>query len=389
MDYAILCFLIILSIFFILIILKKKNILKERFETDISKEKSKEKDKKDTVDVTPAEKGLIFGYLPDNIPIEKIERKKDPNTIYSNDSISIFNKNNYLGYSNKNPFIPNILQSLGSFSPYLYQTIKICLKPDNFNKDIALENDMLDDTPQAISYNTSVVYFIIKHLQEVYFLQYVPNTSTFYLTKTPSFYSLLNGDDTSKSTEALYGNNTVIKCLDNSEYIFVYENLLITESDKSSSFVIKKSDVEDICLNFNSSAKVDLSQFLPQYLDPLQASFIEQKFQKEVDDYISKIENEKLQSLKLLQTKITLLETKLNNSNSKLQLDLNLKKLKYESDLKNEKKKLQDEILAYKKKKEDEFNLSRTQLLTDKKTKWEKDLEDLKQKINKECQIKA
>ena len=385
MDYAILCFLIILSIFFILIILKKKNILKETFVSDTKDTKKKVKD----IDETPAEKGLIFGYLPENIPIEKIENKRDPNSIYSNDTITIFNKNNYLGYSSKNPFIPNILESLGTFTPYLYQTIKICLRPDNFNKDIALEDDILDETPQAISYNTSVVYFIIKHLQELYFLQYVPNTSTFYLTKTPSFYTLINGDDSSKSTEALYGNNTVIKCLDNSEYIFVYENLLITESDKSSSFVIKKSDVEDICLNFNTSTKVDLSQFLPQYLDPLQASFIESKYQKEVDDYISKIENEKLKSLKLLQTKINLLETKLNNSNSKLELDLKLKKLKYESDLKNEKKKLQDEILAYKKKKEDEFNLSRTQLVSDKKAKWEKDLEDLKQKINKECQIKA
>ena len=181
MDYPLFCFFIVLCIFFILIVLKKKNILKERFEdaamgpavakaapakavgapvveppatiqaatalgtapvaqaAQAIKEDKKEapkEDKKKLGEETPAEKGLIFGFLPEHISQEEpIPKKKNPKTIYSTDSISLFHKNDYLGFSNKNPLLPNLLEKLGTFTPYLYQTVKLYVKTDDFTKE--------------------------------------------------------------------------------------------------------------------------------------------------------------------------------------------------------------------------------------------------------------
>ena len=434
MDYPLFCFFIVLSIFFILIVLKKKNILKERFEDAAAsmgpavakaapvaaaqvaqavgvattqaatalgtapvaqatqaKEPKKEapkEDKKKLAEETPAEKGLIFGFLPEHVSQEEpIPKKKNPKTIYSTDSISLFHKNYYLGFSNKNPLLPNLLEKLGTFTPYLYQTVKVYVKTDDFTKELALDDQLVEEPSVPVIYNKSVVCFTVKYLQENYFLQYLPNTSTFYLTKSPSFFLLQNASDTSKESEALYGDTLTITCLDNSEYVMVYEQLLLTELKGSSPFVIKKSEIQDICLNFNRSSKVDMTQFLPQYLDPVQMDILTEQYRKEVEDYITKLRSKKIGNLKELQNKIDILEGKLSNANTKLQLQLQTNKLEYESKLKAEQKLLDDQIKAYRKQKETEFEASKIKLTSDKRTKWQKELEDLKKQVAQKCKF--
>jgi len=436
MDYPLFCFFIVLSIFFILIVLKKKNILKESFEDAAAsmgpavakaapavakavgapvveapattqaatalgtapvaqavqaKEPKKEipkEDKKKLGEETPAEKGLIFGFLPEHVSQEEpIPKKKNPKTIYSTDSISLFHKNDYLGFSNKNPLLPNLLEKLGTFTPYLYQTVKLYVKTDDFTKESALDDQLVEEPSVPVIYNKSVVCFTVKYLQENYFLQYLPNTSTFYLTKNPSFFLLQYAADTSKESEALYGDTLTITCLDNSEYVMVYEQLLLTEPKGSSPFVIKKSEIQDICLNFNRSSKVDMTQFLPQYLDPVQMDMLTEQYRKEVEDYITKLRSKKIGNLKELQNKIDILQGKLSNANTKLQLQLQTNKLEYESKLKAEQKLLDDQIKAYRKQKETEFEASKIKLTSDKRTKWQKELDDLKKQVAQKCKF--
>ena len=331
---------------------------------------------------------MIFGFLPEHIPKEEpIQKKKNPKTIYSTDSISLFHKNDYFGFSNKNPLLPNLLEKLGTFTPYLYQTVKLYVKTDDFTKESALDDELVEEPSVPVIYNKSVVCFTVKYLQENYFLQYLPNTSTFYLTKNPSFFLLQYAPDTSKESEALYGDTLTITCLDNSEYLMVYEQLLLTEPKGSSPFVIKKSEIQDICLNFNRSSKVDMTQFLPQYLDPVQMDMLSEQYRKEVEDYITKLRSTKIGNLKELQNKIDILEGKLSNANTKLQLQLQTNKLEYESKLKAEKKLLDDQIKAYRKQKETEFEATKLKLTSDKRTKWGKELDDLKKQIAQKCKF--
>ena len=226
MDNRILYLLIILPLILIVFVMKKNITFNENF---ISLKE------------TPAEKGLAFGQVPVNynstIQTSIIQNIKNPKAIHINDSINIFSNNKYLGFNNKNQLLPGLLDRLGTFTPYIYESIKI-------------NSTNITD---VIYYNKTVVTFNITHLHEKYYLQYIPNTNTFYLSNKPSFFQIINAIDSYKTSEVLYNDSIIIKCLDNSEYLLGYNEFLITEKDKSSTFVIKKTDIPDICVNFNKS----------------------------------------------------------------------------------------------------------------------------------------
>jgi hypothetical protein len=341
------------------------------------------------VEGTPAQMGLIFGYLPQSTntdDTDSTDETRNPNTIYSRDSINIFSDNSYFGYSNKNPLFPNLLEKLGSFSPYTYQTVKIHIKNNLFKKLDVLEDISTNETAPII-YTESIVCFTVKYLQENYFLQYVPNTSTFYLTNTPSFFILLKSADSTNKKEALYGDSIILKCLDNSQYVLIYDKMLITESDKSSSFVIKRGEFKDVCVNFNNEKDVDMSKFLPQYLlDSNKEKELRSKYKTEIEEYVSKLKKVTNDKVKLLQDNITALEGKLANANSKLEIELQGKKVEYQSKIDKMKKQLDDDMNAYIKKKEDEYNAAKKKIETDKTAKWENDLNALKTSTAQKCQ---
>jgi hypothetical protein len=338
------------------------------------------------VEGTPAQMGLIFGYLPNAALDTSIDDEfRNPNTIYSRDSINIFSNNTYFGYSNKNPLFPNLLEKLGSFNPYIYQTVKIHIKNDLFKKLDVLE-DISTNEIAPIIYTESIVCFTVKYLQDNYFLQYVPSTSTFYLTDTPSFFILLKATDSTNKKEALYGDNIIMTCLDNSQYVMIYDKMLVTEPDKSSSFVIKKSEVKDVCVNFYSEKDVDMAKLLPQYLlDSNKEKEVRNKYRAEIAEYISKLKKNTNDKIRLIQDNIIVLEGKLANSNSKLGIELGQKKLEYQEKIEQMKKKLDDDMTAYKKQKEDEFNASKKKIETEKTSKWENDLAAVRLSTAQKC----
>jgi len=341
------------------------------------------------IEGTPAQMGLIFGYLPkgtDTDDTDDMDETRNPNTIYSRDSINIFSDNSYFGYSNKNPLFPNLLEKLGSFNPYTYQTVKIHIKNDLFKKLDVLEDISTNETAPII-YTESIVCFTVKYLQDNYFLQYVPNTSTFYLTNTPSFFILLKSSDSANKKEALYGDSIILKCLDNSQYVLIYNKMLVTESDKSSSFVIKRGEFKDVCINFNNEKDVDMSKFLPQYLlDSNKEKELRNKYKTEIEEYVSKLKKNTNDKVKLIQDSITVLEGQLSNANSKLEIELQGKKVEYQSKIEQMKKKLDDDMNSYKKQKEDDYNAAKKKIETDKSAKWENDLSVIKASTAQKCQ---
>ena len=417
MDQYILWCLILILLFVLIVILKKKNYLKESFEDNLAPVQSTtpattnmtvtensavaenkpasneitpappKVEKPVILEGTPAQMGLIFGYLPNSVINEDADNEtRNPNTIYSRDPINIFSGNNYFGYSNKNPLFPNILEKLGSFNPYIYQTVKIHIKNDLFKKLDVLEDISTRETAPII-YTESVVCFTVKYLQNNYFLQYVPSTSTFYLTDTPSFFILLKATDSTYKKEALYGDNIILKCLDNSQYVMIYDKMLVTESDKSSPFIIKKSEVKDVCVNFYDDKNVDMTKLLPQYLlDSGKEKEVENKYKSEIAEYVGKLKQGTNDRIRLIQDNITVLEGKLANSNSILEIELQGKKLEYQAKIEQMKKQLDNDMATYKKQKEEEYNATKKKIETEKSAKWENDLAAVKLSTVQKCQ---
>lgn len=349
-------------------------------------EEKKEENKEEDVEGTPAQMGLIFGYLPDSATAtDELESLKNPNTIYSRDSINIFSGNNYLGYSNKNPLFPNFLEKLGTFNPYIYQTIKIHIK-NNLFKKLDVLADISTNEIAPIIYSESIVCFTIKYLQDTYFLQYVANTNTFYLTDTPSFFILLKASDSTNNKPALYGDNIILKCLENSQYVLLYDKIMVTEPDRSTSFVIKRGEIKDICVNFYNDKDVDMTKFLPQYLlDPVKEKELRDKYSEEIKIYVDKLKKSTNDKIQLIQDNITVLEGKLNNTNTMLDIQIQNKKIEYKQQLDAMKLKLKNDIDAYKTQKEQEYNEAKKKIETDKTAKWEADLSALKNSIRLSC----
>jgi hypothetical protein len=335
MDYATIPLLLI-SLFICFLIIKYINI--EPFQS-----------------LDPAQRGLVFGYVDkESSPIKS---NKPTRKISSNDSLSIINKNTYFGFSNKNPLLPNFLELLGTFTPYKYENVKIISKNN-----------------EHIYYNKTPVSFNITYLHEDYYLQYISNTSTFYLTKTPSYFLILNALDSSKTSEVLYDDSIIIKCLDNSKYLLVYNSFIVTEGDKSSTFVFKNSDKSDICKNIT-----------PVVLDNIQVKLLEATSKKDIENHILKLNNEKGGLINSIKNNIKSLQIQLDNSKSLNNIQIQKHKMELEFNLKKEQSDLENEINKYRLEKVSEFNKNKEIMINTKKTKWDKELETLKNQLNKHC----
>lgn len=344
------------------------------------------KKKEDNIERTPAESGLVFGYLPkEEMEMEIKDSKLDPNTIYDGSIIEIFNNNLYLGMSEKNPLLPIFLEKLGTFMPYNYQTIKIHVKDKDFNATAALEDNVKGgEISKPIFYNKTVVCFTIKHLQNNYFLQYVPETSTFYLTEKPSYFNLINATNISSVSEARYKDSILLKCLDNSEYVLIYDSFMVTESNKSSTFVISKAENIDICVNFSKS-DVDLSKFIPQFIENNQARRIKNTNKNEIDTYLAKLNKSRMDEINNIKANLVLLEKKKQNLTDKIQLSASSKKIEYDSNLKKEKEIIDKEIKEYQTKLENEYNEYKKKLIETKSKSWETEIAKFRKDILSKC----
>lgn len=142
--------LLFIVILVLILVLSRNSKKKERFVDTPSKQ-------------TPGERGLVFGYVPKDMGTAVPNNTNTTNTsnlITNGDSIQIYCKDKYLGYSIKNALFPNFLTRLGTFTPYSYENIKIHVK----------------DTNTKILYNTTHIFFTIKHLNDSYYLNFVPST---------------------------------------------------------------------------------------------------------------------------------------------------------------------------------------------------------------------
>ncbi len=349
------------------------------------KGKENGKEVKPIEDKTPAESGLVFGYLPTSIPSNKPEYKIDPNAIYSGSAINISSKNLYLGMSDKNPLLPVFLETLGTFKPYEYQNVKIHIKDNDFNATSVIEEIVIDGTkPKPIFYNKTIVCFTIKYLQENYFLQYVGNTSTFYLTKTPSYFNLLYAMDVNTEREAKYDDSILIKCLDTSELLLIYDSFIITESNKSSTFTIKRSEGIDLCLNFNKS-DVDLKKFTNEYIDPEESARRYNIAKTEIDRFLSQLKNKQSSNINSIKANIVLLEQKRNNLITKSQLGIEQKKAEYKKNIDEEKAKIDKEIKSYKEQLDKQYEIFKFKLTQTKSEQWEKELTKFRNEITQKC----
>jgi hypothetical protein len=309
---------------------------------------------------TPAERGLVFGYVDGVDTLDKVQTPKPASrNITSKDTISIFSKDQYLGFSNKNALFPNFLERLGTFTPYTYENVKILSKND-----------------EPIIYNKTPVSFSITYLHEEYYLQYVPNTNTFYLTNTPSYFLLISAMNNDKSSIALYDDTILIKCLDNSEYLLVYDNFIVTQPKNSSTFVIKRSSDPEKCINL-----------MPRSLDPIQIKLLEDTYKRDIDNHILKLTNEKAGIINSIKNEIKSLQVKLKNSKSIENIQIQRHKLELENTLKVQQTLLNDEITKFKLEKESEFNKNKSTMINTKKTKWDKELATIKEQMNKHCRI--
>lgn len=349
------------------------------------KEKKDDKDKKPKEEKTPAESGLVFGYLPENIKPTKLEYKLDPNTIYGGSTISLSSKNLYLGMNEKNPLLPVFLETLGTFKPYEYSTVKVHIKNDDFNATAALDDIVFDNIkPQPIFCNKTVVCFTIKYLQDNYFLQYIPNTSTFYLTNKPSYFNIINAMDINTEREVKYDDSILLRCLDNSELLLIYDSFIVTESNKSSTFNIRKAESQDICLNFNKS-NVDLKKFNTQYIDPQQVATLQNANKVEIDRYLAELKKTSAGTINSIKANLVLLEQKRSNLISKTQLGIEQKKLEYKNIIDKEKEKVDKEIKTYQEQMAKELQDYKVKVSETKGKQWENEISKFRKDIEQKC----
>ena len=354
----VLLFIVILVLILVLFRNSKK---KERFVDTPSKQ-------------TPGERGLVFGYVPKDMGTAVPNNTNTTNTsnlITNGDSIQIYCKDKYLGYSIKNALFPNFLTRLGTFIPYSYENIKIHVK----------------DTNTKILYNTTHIFFTIKHLNDSYYLNFVPSTNTFYLsTNTPSYFTFVNINSPSSNVEVRYDDNILIKLLDNSEFLFVYDELLITEKDKSSTFNIKKGEMVDICANLTSKTNTD---FMPKEMTKEQVSQLERQYMKDIDDYVANLKGAKSAEINSIKERIKTLEGQLEIAKGNSKMKLEVEKLKQQNEMKNKETEMRAEISKFKANKDIEFTKAKDKIVNEKKEQWTKEITELRESIEKKCAANA
>jgi hypothetical protein len=315
---------------------------------------------------TPAENGLVFGYLPE--VLEETKKNKLDSNVITSDSNIIFNtKNFYLGMSDKNPLLPVFLEKLGTFTPYEYEIVTILAKSDS------------NIPNEPILYNKTTIYFSIQYLRENYYLQYIPNTSTFYLSKTPSYFILKNSIDIDSNKEAKYGDSILIQCLDNSEYLFEYESFLITEPNKSSTFYFNRSEIIDICVDF----KKDKVNYLKQFLNKNEADVINSKAKLEINNYINKLKGDNLKKIKDLELQIEILEKKKSNLITKNNIGVEKGKSEYDNKIRMERDRIDAELRNYQSQLDNEYNTFKNNLATTRGAYWTNEINKLKKEVCK------
>jgi hypothetical protein len=312
---------------------------------------------------TPGERGLVFGYVPTNPNDKKVA--SNTNVVKPRDNIRLYNNNKYFGYSNKNRLLPNFLERLGTFTPYSYESIKIHVK---------------DNQPQIL-YNTSKIYFTVYNLHDMYYLQFVPNTNTFYLSNKPTYFSFVNVKEPNSTTEVKYDDNILIKCLDNSEYVFVYEELMITEKDKSSTFVIKNGEQADICANLSNTSK----DFMPKVMAKEQVEQLERQYRKDIDDYVANLRGTKSSEINTIKENIRLLEQQLEIAKGSSRVRLEKEKLKHQEDMKVKEAGITSEINKFKADKDIEFAKTKEKVVNERKSYWLKEIDELRTLMDKKC----
>jgi hypothetical protein len=327
---------------------------KERF-VDVPKEQ------------TPGERGLVFGYLPKDMNTVNTNTSSKTNILANGDSIQIYSKDKYLGYSSKNMLFPNFLSRLGTFTPYSYENVKIHVK----------------DNSEKVLYNTTPVYFTVRHLNDSYYLNFVPSTNTFYLSNnTPSYFTFVNVTSPNSKSEVRYDDNVLIKLVDNSEFLFVYEELIITEKGKSSTFVIKKAEKLDICANITSKTETNL---MPKEMTKEQVAQLEREYKKDIDDYIANIKGSKSPEINTIKERIKLLEGQLEIAKGNSKMKLEMEKLKHQENMKVKEAEIQTEISKFKADKDIEFTKARDKIVNEKKEQWQKEITELRKLMDKKC----
>jgi hypothetical protein len=313
---------------------------------------------------TPGERGLVYGYVPQDTGADS---KKSSNMLTSGDNIQIYTKDKYLGYSNKNILFPNFLTRLGTFTPYSYESNKIHVK----------------DHSDQVLYNTTQVYFTIKHLNESHYLNFVPSTNTFYLSNNiPSYFTFVNVTEPNSKAEVRYDDNVLIKLVDNSEFLFVFEELLITEKDKSSTFVIKKAEIVDICANINSKTSTD---FMPKEMTKEQVAQLEREYKKDIDDYVANLKGSKSPEINAIKERIKLLEGQLEIAKGNTKMKLEMEKIKHQDEMKAKEEEIKSEVNKFKADKDIEFTKARDKIVNEKKDQWQKEITELRKLMEQKC----
>ena len=161
---------------------------------------------------------------------------------------------------------------------------------------------------------------------------------------------------------------------------------MVTEPDRSTSFVIKRGEIKDVCINFYNDKDVDMTKFLPQYLlDPVKEKELRNKYSSEIKLYVEKLKSKTNDKIQLIQDNITVLEGKLKNTTTMVDIQLENKKLEYKQQLDLMKMKLNNDIQTYKTQKEQEYTAAKKKIETDKSAKWDADLAALKTSIRQSC----
>jgi hypothetical protein len=170
--------------------------------------------------------------------------------------------------------------------------------------------------------------------------------------------------------------------VDNSEFLFVYEELLITEKGKSSTFVIKKAEKVDICANINSKTAKD---FMPKEMTKEQLAQLEREYKKDIDDYIANIKGTKSPEINAIKERIKLLEGQLEIAKGNSKMKLEMEKLKHQDEMKVKEAEIQTEISKFKADKDIEFTKARDKIVNEKKDQWQKEITELRKLMDKKC----
>jgi hypothetical protein len=215
----------------------------------------------------------------------------------------------------------------------------------------------------------------------MYYLQFVPNTNTFYLSNKPTYFSFVNVKEPNSNAEVKYEDNILIKCLDNSEFVFVYEELMITEKDKSSTFIIKSAEQADICANLSNTS----TDFMPKVMTKERVEQLERQYRKDIDDYVANLRGTKSSEINTIKEHIRLLEQQQEIAKGSARVRLEKEKLKHVNNMKVKEAEITSKINKFKAGKDIEFAKTKEKVVNERKSYWLKEIDELRTLMEKKC----